>query len=185
MVSGKSYTRNLGFYEDGNVNVVNTTELVEYTGETSSQDLQVTLVEDNPKFDTHYYYVAVLKTPSGNSITVRSKTDPTSWYTVSTSGTISSYYTQENIFQDPALPFTLDVSNITSGSYQKFVIKISYGSDTSQLFVGGNARRRARAKVALVDGERFYQDRKIRVQSTLVSGSSLIQVSSTENSREF
>ena len=181
MVSGKSYTRNLGFYEDGNVDVVNTIELVEYSGNTSTENLGVTLVEDNTRFDTHYYYVSVLKTTGGNSIIVRSQANPESWYTVTTTGSLCGYYNQSDIFQDPSLPFALNISAISSGSYQKFVIKISYGADSSQLFVGGNSRRRSRAKIALTDGERFYQDRKIRVQSTLTSGSSLVQVASTEN----
>ena len=69
---------------------------------------------------------------------------------------------------------------VTSGSYQNFVVELTVGGLISQKFIGGTARKRARAKITTVDGERYYQNRRVTVTSTLASGSSSVIVSSIE-----
>lgn len=180
MVGAKSYIKNIGFYEDGNAKVETSLRQVAYNGLTSNDNLGVTLTTTTDLYGDLYYFVKILKTTGGTNVIVRSGVDPASSYSVQNTGSYQSFFTTSNIFDDPSLPFLLDMTDVSTGTYQNFVIKVSMSPVISQKFIGGAQRRRSRAKVSKIDGERYYQDRKINVTSTLTSGSNDVVVSSIE-----
>lgn len=180
MVAGKSYIKNLGFYEDGNAVKTNAITTMEIPSYTSSDTISLNISETSDLFSKDYYLVKILKTGGGTNVIVRSKIDPSSSYTAENTGSYQSFFTTSETFADSSVPFTIGMESVTQGSYQNFVVELTVGSTVSQKFVGGTARRRARAKITLADGERYYQDRRIIISSTLTSGSSVITVPNVE-----
>ena len=181
MRPNQSYTKNLGYYEDGNAEHAKSGSLVTYAGNTSTEDLKFQVIRNKDICGEYYYYVGILKTSTGNNIIIRKEVDPSYWYTVTSTGSYESFFTNENVLDDPSIPFSLNFENISEGVYQYFVIKVSYSTTTSQFFIGGTARRRSRAKILQTDSQRYYQNRRISVSSTLTSSSNQIIVSSVEN----
>lgn len=180
-VSKKSYTKNLGFYEDGNVLTSDSIAQVTYPGLTLSSDsVKYTLDRVPEVYGEYYYYIKILKTNSGANIIVRKDVDTTSAYLITISGTYESFYETSNVLNNIDLPFTLDFTDVSLGSYQDFLIRVNAGSFISQMFVGGAIRNKERAKILLADGQRYYQDRRITISSSLTLGSSLVTVGSTE-----
>ena len=180
MVGGKSYIKNLGFYEDGNVNVTNSVQTVSYPSFTSNDSISLELLRPSDLFGDVYYYVRILKVGNNSNVIVNSDVNPASTNTISTSGSYQSFYLSSTILNDSSIPFTLDFANVTEGSYQDFVIKVSNGSNVSQKFIGGAQRNRSRAQISVADGQRYYQDRKVIISTNITSGSSSLVLSSVE-----
>ncbi len=180
MVDGKSYIKNLGFYEDGNAKIDRSIKTISIPSYTSSDELDLTITKTTDLFAKTKFLVRILKTPGGTNVIVRSGIDASSAYTAENTGTYQSFFTTNSTFSDSSIPFTIGMDAVTSGSYQNFVVELTVGGLISQKFVGGTARKRARAKITTVDGERYYQNRRVTVASTLASGSSSVIVSSIE-----
>ncbi|MFM2009904.1 MAG: Tenacibaculum phage PTm1 [Bacteroidota bacterium] len=180
MISGKSYINNLGFYENGNVKVATNISTVSYAGLTSNESIGLNIV-NNPNIagDT-FYFVKILKTSSGANIIIRSDVNALNVSTIQNTGTYYSFFTTNSNFSDTTIPFSIDTSNISLGSYQNFVIKLTVDTNASQLFIGGAQRRRSRARIAKLDGERYFQNNKSEILTGISLGSNIINVSTTE-----
>lgn len=174
MISGKSYINNLGFYENGNVKVSTNITFENYTGLTSAETITLNITNPPNISGSTTYFIKVLKTSSGNNIIIRQDVDALNSYTVQNTGTYYSFFTTSNTFANVDIPFSIDVSNVSLGTYQNFVVKLTTDTTVSQLFVGGAQRRRVRAKISRLDGERYYQNNKIELSSTITAGSNSI-----------
>jgi hypothetical protein len=180
MVDGKSMIKNLGFYEDGNVSSSNQISIEEFSPITSNETLIVDLKHGSDLYGDSFYLVKVLKTSSGNSVIVHSNISTDTTYSLLNSGAIRSYFISNDFFEKEEIPFTIDISQVSSGSYQTFVVKVSSGTITTQKFIGACVAKRKRAKILKSDGERYYQNNVVEKTATIAENSlSIIVINTT------
>ena len=93
MVDGKSYIKNLGFYEDGNAKIDRSIKTISIPSYTSSDDLDLTITKTTDLFAKTKFLVRILKTPGGTNVIIRSGIDASSAYTAENTGTYQSFFT--------------------------------------------------------------------------------------------
>lgn len=162
-VINKSVAKNIGYYE--NCNVLPWTSKFDFVSGTNN--ITPVLNDYTEVYTERYFYFnVVVVAPSTWSIEVRSDVDPLNPTTTGTgstwfvSGNASHVQTEFSVSWDPA-------TTSFSGVY-----KFTWGRTKSeQNFITGRKRTRATAKIPLIDGQRFYTDRKTSITGNTTSGS--------------
>ena len=183
MVDSKSNIYNLGFYEKGNVEFFHKASVIEYPS-VANPDLPVEFVNKGGIVGTSYTYLKIQKSPSGSYFQIRTNVNSASLTTASTTGDAVYYITSPTVqlFTDPHVPFSIDISNLSDYVFYEYVIKVDVGPlNVTQLFVGGNDKTKNRARIAFVDSERYYNDRRINVTGNTITGSSTISNVPSDN----
>jgi len=184
MIDQKSNAFNLSFYERGNTLVEYSITNIEYPSYTPAS-VSLELRNKTGKAGTDYTYVKILKAPTGSYFEIRTEVDPTSLATAASSGTGVYFVTAPvtDIFTDPVIPFSIDISKIpTNYVYQEYVIKVTVGPlESTQLFIGGNDSKRGRAKIAYTDSQRYFNDRRIKRTGDIITGSNIISNVTLDN----
>ena len=183
MIDQKSNAFNLSFYERGNTLVNYEINQVSYPSYTPAP-AEIKLLNKTGKVGTDYTYVKILKAPSGSYFEIRTEVDPTTLASASTSGTGVYFVTTPtvDVFSDPAIPFSINITELPDYVIQEYVIKIAVGPlEASQLFIGGSDRNRGRAKITYTDSQRYFNDRRIKRTGDIITGSNIISNVSLDN----
>lgn len=176
MIDQKSNAFNLGFYERGNTEVNYSISNIEYPGYTPAP-ATIELLNKTGKVGTDYTYIKILKAPSGSYFQIRTEVDPTSLASAATSGSGVYFVTAAavDVFSDPSIPFSIDISNLPDYVFEEYVIKIEVGPiESTQLFIGGSDRKRGRAKITYTDSQRYFNDRRTKRSGDIITGSNVI-----------
>jgi len=167
-IEGNSYPEALGYYQQSNVDL----------GEITYTATSPITIQPQPYtqiYEQRNFYVTITPVSLTQwTVLVRYDVDPLNptttgipiWYGVGPSTTIFSV--QE---------FTIDLTPFTFSPFVTYagVLAITWWvGQSEQYFVGGVKRKRARASVSRVDGERFYQNRKVDITGNTTIGSNTI-----------
>lgn len=167
-VEGNSYPKALGYYEQGHVDLGG----ISYTATPT--------INIEPQFAVSQYisrdfYIVITPIANGQwTVLVRYDVDPLNptttgvpiWYGV---GPGSSTLMLTEFFID-LTPYTFS----PAVPYAGLVTITWYNANSEQYFVGGVKRKRSRALVPKIDGERFYQNRKAEITGDTTIGSNTI-----------
>jgi len=173
----QSYYTNLGFYEKGNCERKESLTQLSYTG-LSDTDLSPRFIEfvDQPT-DTAYY-VKITKTTNGAIVTGALNCTPTSYATLTSTGTPFWFNYVGDVYEMNGLPISLDMSNLTVNETVEVAYSLKSTSVILQNFIGGVKRKRNRAKVSYENGTKYFTDRRtIRLGNTVL-GSKIISLES-------
>ena len=183
MIDQQSNGFNLSFYERGNTSIDYTITNIEYPSYTPAS-VNIELKNKTGKVGTDYTYIKILKAPSGSYFEIRTEVDPTSLTTAANTGSGVYFVTTPavDIFTDPTIPFSIDISKLPDYVFQEYVIKVTVGPlESTQLFIGGNNRKRSRAKIAYTDSQRYFNDRRIKRTGDIITGSKIISNVTLDN----
>jgi hypothetical protein len=182
---GNSVFENLGFYENANIDRQTNIEVVNYrsgipiTYSILNLDPQI-IDEPSTPITSLSYYVSINRGTFNTYIFVRSEVNATTYATAIVSGNAPFYTitipTNNERYFDPRLPFSLDLSNVPIGTYIEQVYTMSTANTVEQFFVGGVKRLRNRASIGITDGEKYYQNRQIKISGTITTGSNVVNL---------
>jgi hypothetical protein len=175
-IAGKSNVYNLGFYEAGNVDVTREISTYVVTGVTT-YSTPVEFITTSGSIGTTYDYLQFWKTPSGTSVQIRKNVDSTSLLSAQNSGTdvYNVIAGAGNLFMDPSIPFSVDITNLPYYSTEIVIVKMEISPEViKQLFVGAETRLRNRARVNYADSERYFSDRRIKRIGDITNNSKII-----------
>jgi hypothetical protein len=160
--AGLSVVKNIGFYENCNVS-----DITYSNTKIAGTDMGFALNPYTEYFTQRYFYFNVVSVGvSAWSIEVRSDVDPLNptltgtsfiWFA---SGDATHSQTEFTVSWDPTL-----------GSFTGLYLLEWWKPFTEQLFITGRKRTRATAKVPLIDGQRFYSDKKTSIVGNTTTGS--------------
>lgn len=178
MITGESNIYNLGFYEAGNVSVEHEATVLNLPGtDVLSYPITVNFLNKIGTYGTSYTYFRFKKLLTGYYAEISVNVDPTTAATAATTGSATYYITapSDNIFTDPRIPYSIDLTLVPDGIFVEYVVKTVIGPETiTQMFVGGDDRNRNRAKLTFGDSERYYSDRRKTVTANTSIGSKLV-----------
>jgi hypothetical protein len=183
MIDQQSNAFNLSFYERGNTAIDYTLTNIEYPGYTPAS-VNIELKNKTGKVGTDYTYIKILKAPTGSYFEIRTEVNPASLATAASTGSGVYFVTTPtvDIFTNPTIPFSIDISNLPNYVFQEYVIKVAVGPlESTQLFIGGNNRKRSRAKIAYTDSQRYFNDRRIKRTGDIITGSNIISNVTLDN----
>jgi hypothetical protein len=175
-VVNKSVAKNLGFYE--HCNVLPWTYSSTFLSAPAIDYITPILNEYTDVYTERYFYFNVVVVGASTwSIEVRADVDPLN---PTLTGTSSTWFVSGNA-SHAQNEFTVSWS--ASAPSFSGVYKFTWGRPKSeQFFITGRRRSRGTARVPLIDGQRFYTDKKTAVLGNLTSGSFTISGVSFPNS---
>ena len=183
MIDGVSNIYNLGFYDHKNVDIAQSATVLKLGTDFIAYPITTNFLDRVGTCGNVYTYLKFKKsTPtgpvSGYYAQIRLGVDPSSIATARNTGTeiFNAVTLPDNIFVNENIPYSVDISNLPFDEFVEYVIEQNIGPlKVSQKFIGGDDRRRNRAKIAFNDSERYYSDRRIRLFGDITSGSDIIR----------
>ena len=173
ILTPNSYYANLGFYEKGvcdrgeNLSQLNYAPL-------STINLNTKFVEFVDRPTDRGFYLKIIKTASGAIVSGNLDCDPTSYSTLTSTGTFFWANFVGNTFEYSGLPISIDLTQISLNTTIEVAYHLTSTNTINQKFIGGVRRKRNRAKVSFSDGTKYYVDRRTVRLCNLLQGSSYI-----------
>ena len=174
-LTSQSYYANVGFYEKGNCDRKETLTQLSLPG-LSDVNLSPRFIEfvDRPA-DTAYY-VKITKTSTGAIVSGLLNCVPTSYATLTSTGTPFWFNYVGDVFETNGLPISLDMSNLNVSETIEVAYSLTSTYAILQNFIGGVQRKRNRAKISYENGTKYFVDRRTVRLGNIISGSKIIDL---------
>jgi hypothetical protein len=185
-LQGTSYYANVGFYETGNVDRGNSFAPVVLqitpTQLTSTNDIDASIILQPDTTINTAYFLQVTRNDLTTNILIRLGVNSSTYALASTTGTpyIFNIPTKDEYFKDTIIPFTFNLAKIPTGTSNVWVFNHTSTDEVKQFFVGGQRKLRNRARVALLDGKNYYQDRNTTRVGSITSASNIVVIDTTD-----
>lgn len=185
----QSVPKNVGFYENCNIKAWEGTSTL--MGVVPPTVITISPNNYSDVYTERFFYLNAVNTFPGTwTIEVRADVDPTSMATAAVSGSSSTWM---NANPDPAALFAIldnpiGVPEFTASwpmlapSFTAIYLLKHWRSQDEQYLITGRRRNRATAKVPIIDGKRFYADRKTTTNGSTTIGSFTISSIAFPNS---
>lgn len=181
-LQGNSYYANVGFYETGNVNRGNNFKPVELqitpTQNTSIAYIDESIILQPDIIINTSYFLQVTRNNSFTNILIRLGVNSSTHALASTTGTpyIFNIPTIDEFFTDVSIPFTFNLAKIPIGTADTWVFNHTSVDVVKQFFIGGQKRLRNRARIEILNGKNYYQDRLTTKIGNITTASNLVIV---------
>jgi len=185
VLQGNSYYANVGFYEVGNVDRGNELKVqtLQITPTTTSDtyDIEAKVLQEPDQITNTSYFVQVTRDNFSTNILIRLGINASTWALATSTGTpfIFNIPTKDEFFVDNSIPITFNLKKIPIGTTGQFIYTQTSSSEVQQYFVGGQKRLRNRARIEFLNGQNYYQNKKVIRKGNTTSGSPIVTIDST------